>query len=119
MINTIAGGLTLAGSSNHARKKYARRLQNNFEMLSIGSNHRATKRHKSGYAPIIFNEEDEIAMVNIFFLPAYEEMEISLDELLQAATPLQGFTGDSVDSVGSIRLPLSLGSSTTEDHCPH
>lgn len=107
-------------------------------MLLIGSGYRAPKLHKSGYAHITFTKEDEEGIVqphddlfvieaeisnyyvkrvlidngnsvNIIFLPAYQEMEISVDELLHAAIPLQGFTRDSISSTENICLPLTIG----------
>ena len=97
------------------------------------------KRPKVGYEPIVFKEEDELGVeqphddplvieaevanytvkrvfvddgssANVIFLPSFEEMGIPHAELSNPTT-LHGFTGHSVTSYGSLRLPLSVGRS--------
>ncbi|ONI21605.1 hypothetical protein PRUPE_2G075200 [Prunus persica] len=126
-INVISGGATLAGDSNKARKEYARRTLGGLEALSIGPGYWTPKSPKLGYSAITFNEEEEKCLVyphddpfiiqaeianycvKWVFIDTCSSMEISLEELKPVVTPLLGFTRDNINSIGSVTLPLSLG----------
>ena len=52
---------------------------------------------------------DTGSSVNIIFKKAFDQLQIDRAELLPMTTPLYGFTGNEVLSVGQIRLAISLG----------
>ncbi|XP_016650497.1 PREDICTED: uncharacterized protein LOC107881371 [Prunus mume] len=137
-INVISGGTTLARDSNKARKEYAQRTPGGLEALSVGPGYQTPKSPKLGYSAITFNKEEEKgvvhphddpfiiqaeitnycvkrvfidtgSLVNIIFTSAFEHIEISREDLKPVVTPLLGFTEDSINSIGSVTLPLSLG----------
>lgn len=120
-INVILGGATLARESNKAQKEYARRTQVGLEALLIGPGYRTPKSPKLGYSAITLNKEEERGVVhphddlfiiqveitnccvkrvfidtgssiNIIFTLAFEQMEISREELKPVVTSLLGFT---------------------------
>ena len=52
---------------------------------------------------------DDGSSVDILYLDVLEKMRISPQSLRSAASPLHGFTGDSIFSEGSIELAVSFG----------
>ncbi|XP_031096901.1 uncharacterized protein LOC116001150 [Ipomoea triloba] len=52
---------------------------------------------------------DTGSSVNVLYLDVFEKLGLDRDRLIPVKTPLVGFTGDSVESKGSIRLPVEIG----------
>ncbi|XP_031124240.1 uncharacterized protein LOC116026954 [Ipomoea triloba] len=130
VINMIVGGLE-GGDSSGSRKAWARQLY-------VGTIYgRDDSLKKVCREPILFTDEDlprsqhphrdalVIAMdvhgtvvrrvlvdtgssVNILYLEVFERLGLQRDKLKPVKTPLAGFTGDSIESEGSIRLPVEI-----------
>ena len=56
---------------------------------------------------------DDSSSVDILYLDVLEKMRISPQSLRAAASPLHGFTGDSIFPEGSIELAVSFGEELT------
>ncbi|KAI5343014.1 hypothetical protein L3X38_010890 [Prunus dulcis] len=139
-INVISCGATLAGDSNKARKEYTRCTQVRLKVLLIGLSYRTPKSPKLRYSVITFNEEvergvvhphdnqfiiqpeianccvkrvfiDTGSSVSIIFTLAFGQIEISQEEIKLVVTPLLRFIKDNINSIGSVTLLLSLGTS--------
>ncbi|XP_021823259.1 uncharacterized protein LOC110764568 [Prunus avium] len=136
MISTISGGLTLAGASNRSIKQYVRAAQYP-QVLGIESS-RHTKMPKVRWEPITFSEEEEEGIiyphndpmiiradiaefdvgrilidngssVNVIFADAFKELGIDDSQVNRQLSPLLSFSGDLVQPIGSVSLPISFG----------
>ena len=96
------------------------------------------KTHRSGWAPITFCEEEERGVilphddpliiradisnfdvgrilvdtgssVSVMFAEAFNELQVPAHLLDRSITPLVSFSGDVVQPIGSIHLPISIG----------
>ncbi|XP_031102019.1 uncharacterized protein LOC116005926 [Ipomoea triloba] len=131
VINMIVGGPE-GGDSSGSRKAWARQLY-------VGTIYgRDDSLKKVCREPILFTDEDlprsqhphrdalVIAMdvhgtvvrrvlvdtgssVNILYLEVFERLGLQRNKLKPVKTPLAGFTGDSIESEGSICLPVEIG----------
>ncbi|XP_031131879.1 uncharacterized protein LOC116033265 [Ipomoea triloba] len=131
VINMIVGGPE-GGDSSGSRKAWARQLY-------VGTIYgRDDSLKKVCREPILFTDEDlprsqhphrdalVITMdvhgtvvrrvlvdtgssVNILYLEVFERLGLQRNKLKPVKTPLAGFTGDSIESEGSIRLPVEIG----------
>ncbi|XP_021822805.1 uncharacterized protein LOC110764199 [Prunus avium] len=136
MISTISGGPTLAGASNRSMKQYVRAAQYP-QVLGIESS-RHTKMPKVRWEPITFSEEEEEGIiyphddpmiiraeiakfdvgrilidtgssVNVIFADAFKELGIDDSQVNRQLSPLLSFSGDLVQPIGSVSLPISFG----------
>ncbi|CAL8990140.1 unnamed protein product, partial [Prunus brigantina] len=136
MISTISGGPTLAGPSNRSVKQYVRAAHYP-QVFGIESD-RHRKFAKVGWEPITFSEEDEEGIiyphddpmiiraeiadydvgkvlldtgssVNVIFADAFKGLGIADSMVNRQITPLLSFSGDLVQPVGSISLPIAFG----------
>ncbi|XP_016652308.1 PREDICTED: uncharacterized protein LOC107881855 [Prunus mume] len=136
MINTISGGPTLAGLSNRSMKQYVRAAHCP-QVFGIEDD-RCRKLPKVGWEPITFCEEDEEGIiyphddpmiiqaeivdydvgrvlidtgssVNVIFADAFKGLGIADSMVNRQITPLLSFSGDLVQPVGSISLPIAFG----------
>ena len=127
-INTISGGETLAGNTSSSRKAYARQ----------GYQVNAVTHPTSGDEPITFTETDRgdvmlphddplvisavIAKhpierilvdngssVNLIYWNCFQQMNLTADRLREVKTPLYSFSGEAVSVMGSVQLPVTLG----------
>ncbi|XP_015382951.1 uncharacterized protein LOC107175733 [Citrus sinensis] len=139
-IRVIAGGSTLAGDSNRARKNYGRYAMTGKEVLL---NLPAAKRVKVWQVPIMWtedNEEDILyphedalvikalvastelrrilvdtdSSVDILFKSALDDMGISDLKLERTNTSLKGFGGGRLTPMGIIELPITVGTKSFE-----
>ncbi|CAL9016409.1 unnamed protein product, partial [Prunus brigantina] len=136
MIITISGGPTLAGPSNRSVKQYVRAAHYP-QVFGIKSD-RHRKFAKVGWEPITFSEEEEEGIiyphddpmiihveiadydvgrvlidtgssVNVIFADAFSGLGIADSMVNRQITPLLSFSGDLVQPVGSISLPIAFG----------
>ncbi|CAL9018622.1 unnamed protein product, partial [Prunus brigantina] len=136
MISTISGGPTLAGTSNNSIKHYVRSTY--AHQVFSAEQGRLPKTHKSGWAPITFCEEEERGVilphddpiiiradisnfdvgrilvdtgssVSVMFAEAFNELQVPSHLLDRSITPLVSFSGEVVQPIGSIHLPISIG----------
>ncbi|CAL8994500.1 unnamed protein product [Prunus brigantina] len=136
MISTISGGPTLAGPSNRSVKQYVRAAHYP-QVFGIESD-RHRKFTKVGWEPITFSEEEEEGIiyphddpmiiraeiadydvgrvlidtgssVNVIFTDAFRGLGIADSMVNRQITPLLSFSGDLVQPVGSISLPIAFG----------
>ncbi|XP_021805812.1 uncharacterized protein LOC110749919 [Prunus avium] len=136
MISTISGGPTLAGASNRSIKQHFRAAQYP-QVLGIESS-RHTKMLKVRWEPITFSEEEEEGIiyphndpmiiraeiaefdvcrilidngssVNVIFADAFKELGIDDSQVNRQLSPLLSFSGDLVQPIGSVSLPISFG----------
>ncbi|CAL8998086.1 unnamed protein product, partial [Prunus brigantina] len=136
MISTISGGPTLAGPSNRSVKQYVRAAHYP-QVFGIESD-RHRKFAKVGWEPITFSEEEEEGIiyphddpmiiraeiadydvgrvlidtgssVNVIFTDAFRGLGIADSMVNRQITPLLSFSGDLVQPVGSISLPIAFG----------
>ncbi|CAL8080855.1 unnamed protein product [Prunus armeniaca] len=136
MINTISGGPTLAGPSNRSAKQYVRAAHCP-QVFGIAED-RCRKLSKVGWEPITFSEEEEEGIiyphddpmiiraeiadydvgrvlidtgssVNVIFADAFKGLGIADSMVNRQITPLLSFSGDLVQPVGSISLPIAFG----------
>lgn len=139
-IHVIAGGPTLAGDSNRARKNYGRYAITGKEVLL---NLPAAKKAKVRQVPIMWTEDDEEGIlyphedalvikavvastelrrilvdtgssVDILFKSALDDMGISDLKLERTNTSLKGFGGGRLTPMGIIELPITLGTKPFE-----
>ncbi|XP_019159714.1 PREDICTED: uncharacterized protein LOC109156332 [Ipomoea nil] len=131
IINMIVGGPE-GGDSANTRKAWARQLY-------VGTVYgREENSKKVCREPIVFTDRDlpageiphrdalVIAMdvngivvrrilvdtgssVNVLYLETFTKMGLTREQLNPVKTPLAGFTGDSVETEGSITLPVEIG----------
>ncbi|CAL9024431.1 unnamed protein product, partial [Prunus brigantina] len=136
MISTISGGPTLVGTSNNSIKHYVRSTY--AHQVFSAEQGRLPKTHKSGWAPITFCEEEERGVilphddpiiiradisnfdvgrilvdtgssVSLMFAEAFNELQVPSHLLDRSVTPLVSFSGEVVQPIGSIHLPISIG----------
>ncbi|CAL2248236.1 unnamed protein product [Prunus armeniaca] len=136
MISTISGGPTMAGTSNNSIKHYVRSTYEH-QVFSTEQG-RLPKTQKTGWAPITFCEEEERGVilphddpiiiradisnfdvgrilvdtgssVSVMFADAFNELQVPSHLLDRSVTPLVSFSGDVVQPIGSIHLPISIG----------
>ncbi|CAL8991177.1 unnamed protein product, partial [Prunus brigantina] len=136
MISTISGGPTLAGTSNNSIKHYVRSTYTH--QVFSAEQGRLPKTYKSGWAPITFCEEEERGVilphddpiiiradisnfdvgsilvdtgssVSVMFAEAFNELQVPSHLLDRSITPLVSFSGEVVQPIGSIHLPISIG----------
>ncbi|CAL8157340.1 unnamed protein product [Prunus armeniaca] len=136
MINTISGGPTLAGPSNRSMKQYVRAAHCP-QVFGIEDD-RCRKLPKVGWEPITFCEEEEEGIiyphddpmiiraeitdydvgrvlidtgssVNVIFADAFMGLGIADNMVNRQITPLLSFSGDLVQPVGNISLPIAFG----------
>ncbi|XP_024035493.1 uncharacterized protein LOC127899252 [Citrus sinensis] len=139
-VRVIAGGPTLAGDSNRARKNYGRYALTSKEVLF---NLPAAKRAKVRQVPIMWTENDEEGIlyphedalvikalvastelrrilvdtgssVDILFKSALDDMGISDLKLERTNTSLKGFGGGRLTPMGVIELPITVGTKPFE-----
>ncbi|CAL2238162.1 unnamed protein product [Prunus armeniaca] len=136
MISTISGGPTLAGTSNNSIKHYVRSTY--AHQVFSAEQGRLPKTYKSGWAPITFCEEEERGVilpqdnliiiradisnlvgrilldtgssVSVMFAEAFNELQVPSHLLDRSITPLVSFSGEVVQPIRSIHLPISIGS---------
>ncbi|XP_057965270.1 uncharacterized protein LOC131155840 [Malania oleifera] len=130
-IAMIFGGSASGGNSGNARKRYTK------QVLSVEKGEPNSKRNRQG-EDIIFDSRDEEgvqqphddALVlsllvanykvrcvlidngsseNIMFWSVLERMKIGNERLKPITTPLVGFGGDVVHPIGTITLPVTMG----------
>ncbi|CAL8132253.1 unnamed protein product [Prunus armeniaca] len=136
MISTISGGPTMAGTSNNSIKHYVRSTYAH-QVFSTEQG-RLLKTQKTGWAPITFCEEEERGVilphddpiiiradisnfdvgrilvdtgssVSVMFADAFNELQVPSHLLDRSVTPLVSFSGDVVQPIESIHLPISIG----------
>jgi hypothetical protein len=134
IIHTISGGFGVGGESNSARKAYARQLDD-FEVYSV---QKPPKSRKYNPLVIGFSDDDyagvslphtdalvvNLTIVNyqtwrilvdigssadILFKSAFDYMGIPREKLVPVSCQLQGFAGEKVLPLGSIDLPVTVG----------
>ncbi|CAL2266412.1 unnamed protein product [Prunus armeniaca] len=137
MISTISGGSTMAGTSNNSIKDYVRSFYAH-KVFSIDHG-RVPKTQKSGWTSITFCEEEERGVilphedlliiradisnfdvgrilvdtgssVSVMFAEAFNKLQVPTHLLDRSITPLVSFSGDVVQPIGSIHLPIFIGS---------
>ncbi|XP_020414875.1 uncharacterized protein LOC109947891 [Prunus persica] len=147
MISTISGGPTIVGMSNRSMKQYVCAAQ--FPQvfgIEVNQHHEAPKVH---WEPITFCEEEEEGILyphddpmiiraeiadydvgrvlidtgssaNVIFTEAFREIGINDSQVNRQLTPLLSFSGDLVQPVGSVKLPITFGTAprrtTVYDH---
>ncbi|XP_034203886.1 uncharacterized protein LOC117618428 [Prunus dulcis] len=136
MISTISGGPTVAGTSHRSMKQYVRAAQFP-QVLGIEMN-RFQETPKVRWEPITFCQEEEEGIlyphddpmiiraeiadydvgrvlidtgssVSVIFAEAFREMGINDNQVDRQLTPLLSFSGDLVQPIGSVRLPITFG----------
>ncbi|XP_034213039.1 uncharacterized protein LOC117625615 [Prunus dulcis] len=136
MISTISGGPTVAGMSHRSMKQYVRAAQFP-QVLGIEVN-RFQEIPKVHWEPITFCQEEEEGIlyphddpmiiraeiadydvgrvlidtgssVSVIFAEAFREMGINDNQVDRQLTPLLSFSGDLVQPIGSVRLPITFG----------
>ncbi|XP_034218177.1 uncharacterized protein LOC117629710 [Prunus dulcis] len=136
MISTISGGPTVAGMSHRSMKQYVRAAQFP-QVLGIEVN-RFQETPKVHWEPITFCQEEEEGIlyphddpmiiraeiadydvgrvlidtgssVSVIFAEAFREMGINDNQVDRQLTPLLSFSGDLVQPIGSVRLPITFG----------
>ncbi|CAL8168104.1 unnamed protein product [Prunus armeniaca] len=136
MISTISWGPTLAGPSNRSMKQYVRAAH--YPQVFGIEDDRCRKVPKVGWEPITFCEEEEEGIiyphddpmiiraeiadydvgqvlidtrssVNVIFIDAFKGLGIADSMVNRQITPLLSFSGDLVQPVGSIGLPIAFG----------
>lgn len=137
MISTISGDPTLAGTSNNSIKHYV--LSSYAHQVFSIEHGRMPKASRSGWPPITFNEEEEHgviypyddsliirpdisnfnvgcilvdtgSLVSAMFSEAFNQLQTPDHLLNRSINPLISFSGDVVQLIGSIHLPISIGS---------
>ncbi|XP_034219187.1 uncharacterized protein LOC117630595 [Prunus dulcis] len=136
MISTISGGPTVVGMSNRSMKQYVRAAQFP-QVLGIEVN-RHQEVPKVHWEPITFCEEEEEGIlyphddpmiiraeiadydvgrvlidtgssVSVILAEAFREMGIGDNQVNWQLTPLLSFSGDLVQPIGSVKLPITFG----------
>ncbi|KAI5351751.1 hypothetical protein L3X38_004642 [Prunus dulcis] len=136
MISTISSGPTVAGMSNRSMKQYVRVAQ--FPQVFGIEVNRHQEVPKVHWEPITFCEEEEEGVlypygdpmiiraeiadydvgrvlidtgssVSVIFAEAFREMGINDNQVNRQLTPLLSFSGDLVQPIGSVKLPITFG----------
>ncbi|XP_034197315.1 uncharacterized protein LOC117612781 [Prunus dulcis] len=136
MISTISGGSTVAGMRDRSMKQYVRAAQ--FPQVFGIEVNRHKEVPKVHWEPITFCEEEEEGVlyphddpmiiraeiadydvgrvlidtgssVRVIFAEAFREMGINDNQVNRQLTPLLSFSGDLVQPVGSVKLPITFG----------
>ncbi|XP_020417849.1 uncharacterized protein LOC109948606 [Prunus persica] len=147
MISTISGGPTIAGMSNYSMKQYVRAAKFPRVLgIEVNRHHETPKVH---WEPITFCEEEEEGIlyphddpmiiraeiadydvgrvlidtgssVSVIFAEAFREKGINDSQVNRQLTPPLSFSGDLVQPVGSVKLPITFGTAprktTVYDH---
>ncbi|CAL9000871.1 unnamed protein product, partial [Prunus brigantina] len=133
----ISGGTPIADSSHRSTKSYIRAVRHP-QIFSL-TEERNSKIRRLGWEPITFSGEEEKGIifphsdpmiiradisdfdvgrilidtgssVNVLFADAFNGLGIGHQSLNKEITPLLSFSGDVVEPIGSIQLPLTIGS---------
>ncbi|CAL8991494.1 unnamed protein product [Prunus brigantina] len=118
-INMISGGTPIADSSRRSAKSYIRAARHP-QVFSL-TEERNSKIRRLGWEPITFSADisdfdvgriliDTGSSVNVLFADAFDGLGIGHQSLNKEITPLLSFSGDVVEPIGSIQLPLAIGS---------
>ncbi|KAK1583598.1 hypothetical protein Q3G72_025383 [Acer saccharum] len=136
-INTIFGGLA-TGKSNRERTQEIREAMEARRDLDVNSIEPDPKRIKEGWDPIIFTEADshgvdvkpndalvisarighmEVhwilidngSLADILSAEVYDQLRLDRKDLQAFHTPLKGFGGAEVRSLGTVKLPVKIG----------
>ncbi|CAL8993373.1 unnamed protein product, partial [Prunus brigantina] len=136
-IKMISGGTPIADSSRRSTKSYIRAVRHP-HVFSL-TEERSSKIRRLGWEPITFSEEEEKGIifphsdpmiiradisdfdvgqilidagssVNVLFADAFNGLGLGHQSLNMEITPLLSFSGDVVEPIGSIQLPLAIGS---------
>ncbi|CAL9019521.1 unnamed protein product, partial [Prunus brigantina] len=107
MISTISGGPTLAGPSNRSVKQYVRAAHYPQVFGIEADRHR--KFAKVGWEPITFSEEEEEGIIYPHDDPMIIRLGVADSMVNRQITPLLSFSGDLVQPVGSVSLPVAFG----------
>ncbi|CAL8992283.1 unnamed protein product [Prunus brigantina] len=133
----ISGGTPIADSSRRSAISYIRAVRHPPVLSLTEECNRKIRRF--GWEPITFSEEEEKGIifphsdpmiiradisdfdvgrilidigssVNVLFVDAFNSLGIDRQNLNKEITPLLSFSGDVVEPIGSIQLPLAIGS---------
>ncbi|CAL9012450.1 unnamed protein product [Prunus brigantina] len=133
----ISGGTPIADSSHRSTKGYIRAVRHP-QVLNL-TEERNSKVRRCGWEPITFSVEEEKGIifphsdpmiiradisdfdvgrilidtgssVNVLFTDAFNSLGIDHRSLNKDITPLLSFSGDVIEPIGSIQLPLAIGS---------
>jgi hypothetical protein len=133
-IRTIAGGFSEGGESIRARKAYARQAKNH-EVYAVERPMKVQKKESmmigfsdEDYEGISFPHTDALVVTltvanhnmhrilvdngssaDILYLPAFKQLNIGQEKVGVARSPLVGFTGEQVQPIGTIDLPVTAG----------
>ncbi|TQD99925.1 hypothetical protein C1H46_014429 [Malus baccata] len=137
VIYSISGGTPMSESSNRAMKSSERTLRPGHQVFHV-EDIRGGKYQKPNWDPICFYPEEERgiiyphndpliveahianfdvkrilidtgASVNIMFAEAFKALNVAEHLLDRSISPLISFSGDIVQPLGSIHLPLTIG----------
>ncbi|CAL2229513.1 unnamed protein product [Prunus armeniaca] len=137
MISTISGGPTTAETSNNSIKHYV--CSTYAHQVFSTEQGRLPKTSKLGWASITFCDEEERGVIlphydpliiraciynfdvghilvdtgssiSVMFADAFRELQVPAHLLDRSITPLVSFSGDVVQPLGSIHLPISISS---------
>ncbi|XP_059461825.1 uncharacterized protein LOC132190804 [Corylus avellana] len=138
-IHTIAGGIASGGQSNSARKAYARKTQAE-EVFTV---QRPSKVAKKDSVVLSFSEEDARGVMqphddplvvtvtvanhmihrilvdngssaDVLYWPVFKQMGIDCERIELFSSPLVGFTGEQVQPIGLISLPVMAGTASKQ-----
>ncbi|KAK0606022.1 hypothetical protein LWI29_033256 [Acer saccharum] len=141
-INTIFGGLA-TGKSNRERTQEIREAMEARRDVDVNSIEPDPKRIKEGWDPIIFTEADSHGVdvrpndalvigawigyrevhrilidngssIDILSAEVYDQLRLDRKDLQPFPTPLRGFGGVEVRSLGTVKLPVKIGKAS----CP-
>ncbi|KAK0605493.1 hypothetical protein LWI29_027475 [Acer saccharum] len=136
-INIIFGGLAI-GKSNRERTQEIREAMEARRDLDVNSIEPDPKRIKEGWDPIIFTEADSHGVdvrpndalvisarighrevhrilidngssADILSVEVYDQLRLDRKDLQPFPTPLRGFGGVEVRSLGTVKLPVKIG----------
>ncbi|KAK0589177.1 hypothetical protein LWI29_010709 [Acer saccharum] len=104
-INTIFGG-PATGKSNRERTQEIREAMEARRDLDVNSIEPDPKRIKEGWDPIVFTEADSHG---VDVRPNDALLRLDRKDLQPFPTPLRGFGGVEVRSLGTVKLPVKIG----------
>ena len=136
-ILVIEGGSTLSGQNNRSRKVHAKKVQTNNTEVDV-FHFRPSRVPRSGLTDLIFTDEylevlefphddplvimalignhnvhrilvDMGATSNLMYYSAFKAMGLTKDHTTTSSSTLMGFSGERTRSLGSIKLPMTLG----------